>query len=674
MLPTDQGLGADQAGAVDLRLVIEHELVVFYRLAQVVLHGCAGVHGGLQSRGKKANGVAARRLGLIHGNIRLLQSFVGGFAAIPDDGDADASAAATLTAVEQVRLVDGRQNLLADGFGLGRGFLWSPAQIFEQHQKLISAQASGGVGFAGAGDNALGDFVEQKVACLMAEGVVQGLEMIQIDEQQRLRAAASGAGSQGLAQPVQQQAAVGQTGQRVIEGEIADLVLGRLGMGDIPYLCDDAGDAFKLNRRRGYKRGKNLAVLSFKADLQIPALRLQAQQFDKNPPIARIRPGVEFQRRMSEDFFAFESRGIDECLIDIDIHSITETIDGDEIETGLEYGAVTGFARPQCFSSRGQARLRGLAGIDVFDQGDGVKRASLGVALRRDRYLYPGQAAVFAEVALLAGETFGLAALNSLACCLTFGPILWSRDLLEGHAGDFLQRVADDLGETCVAPQVPAVERGMDDADRGLLEGRAVALLALAELRLRQFALGDVLDNAAHLQGLALGVEVESAPSIHPALRPVCLANDAVFLVEGLSGPNNLVGEVGSHHRPVAGMDKGHPSRHTALIAFVYAEQLVQQTGTCPHSGAEIEDIASKLSNHLRFSQGVPALAEFYLRPLALGDVADDGVDQRSTVHNEGRGIGLNFPLFTGSQANAIVEDIVLPLQHALPVKDIRFG
>ena len=64
---------------------------------------------------------------------------------------------------------------------------------------------------------------------MMAEGIVQGLEIVQLD---RTAAPASGR-SRSLAarvwsQPLQQQAAVGQAGQRIVVGQGPDVVLRRL--------------------------------------------------------------------------------------------------------------------------------------------------------------------------------------------------------------------------------------------------------------------------------------------------------------------------------------------------------------------------------------------------------------------------------------------------------------
>ena len=203
----------------------------------------------------------------MQGNIGLLQDIIHAVLPVPEDRDPDAGAAEAFSVIEQVGLANRSQDFLADGLGLGRGLLGNFAQVFEHHDKLITAQSRHGVGVADARGKAPGEFLKEIIACLMAEGLVQHLEIIQIDQQQRLRAVPLGAGGQGLTQPVHQKTAVGKACQRVVKSEIADGVLRRLGSGHIPRDGNDAGNAVKLNPRCRYKRRENLAVFSSKVGL-----------------------------------------------------------------------------------------------------------------------------------------------------------------------------------------------------------------------------------------------------------------------------------------------------------------------------------------------------------------------------------------------------------------------
>jgi len=75
--------GACDASALHLGLIVKLELICLDGLAQLHLHGGTGVDGSLQGGREKAQGVAARRLGLIHGNIGLLQDVIDAFWWLP---------------------------------------------------------------------------------------------------------------------------------------------------------------------------------------------------------------------------------------------------------------------------------------------------------------------------------------------------------------------------------------------------------------------------------------------------------------------------------------------------------------------------------------------------------------------------------------------------------------
>jgi len=228
MLPAHQSLGADQHPTIHLGLIVEPEIVPLHRLAQIFFHRGAGVYRSLQGRSEEVQRVAACCLRLIHGNVRLLQNFVGAVLGISKYRDPNAGTAAAFTPIQQVRFVQSSENFLGDCLGLGCCLLGKFAEILEQHHKLISAQARDRVGFSDVSENPPRNFLQQQVTDVMAERVVQGLEIVEIDEQQCPLVLAARARSQTLPQPVQQQAAVGQTGERVKECEIPDLVMGRL--------------------------------------------------------------------------------------------------------------------------------------------------------------------------------------------------------------------------------------------------------------------------------------------------------------------------------------------------------------------------------------------------------------------------------------------------------------
>ena len=65
-------------------------------------------------------------------------------------------------------------------------------------------------------------FNQQLVAHFVALGVVDGFEVVQVQQQQGAVLVVVVAGQQGLLDAVAQQAAVGQLGQRVVVGQLVD--------------------------------------------------------------------------------------------------------------------------------------------------------------------------------------------------------------------------------------------------------------------------------------------------------------------------------------------------------------------------------------------------------------------------------------------------------------------
>jgi hypothetical protein len=61
---------------IDLRLVVEHELLLANALAQIRLESGTRRNPGLHLRVEETQGVAARGLGLVHGQIGPFQQFV----------------------------------------------------------------------------------------------------------------------------------------------------------------------------------------------------------------------------------------------------------------------------------------------------------------------------------------------------------------------------------------------------------------------------------------------------------------------------------------------------------------------------------------------------------------------------------------------------------------------
>ena len=91
-------------------------------------------------------------------------------------------------------------DVVADRLGLGGGFHIVFAQVFQHHDKFIAAQAGHRVAFADAGFQVQRHLRQQQVALVVAERVVEGFEVVNINKQQGAVARMACAGMQRLLQ------------------------------------------------------------------------------------------------------------------------------------------------------------------------------------------------------------------------------------------------------------------------------------------------------------------------------------------------------------------------------------------------------------------------------------------------------------------------------------------
>ena len=75
--------------------------------------------------------------------------------------------------------------------------------------------------------------MQQQVAGIVTQGVVEALELIQIEEQDRPSPLAPGTRCQGLLQSVQQEPPVGQPSHGIVERQLLDIRLRPLTLGDV---------------------------------------------------------------------------------------------------------------------------------------------------------------------------------------------------------------------------------------------------------------------------------------------------------------------------------------------------------------------------------------------------------------------------------------------------------
>ena len=117
------------------------------------------------------------------------------------------------------------------------------------HHELVAAQAAYAVLLPHARRQALRHFDQQAVADVVPLGVVERLEVIQVEDQQRAVDAAAVAGRQRVSQAVHQQAPVRQPGQGVEIREIPYLLLHLLALGDVADQVQHVGLAGEFEVR-----------------------------------------------------------------------------------------------------------------------------------------------------------------------------------------------------------------------------------------------------------------------------------------------------------------------------------------------------------------------------------------------------------------------------------------
>ncbi len=113
----------------------------------------------------------------------------------------------------------------------------------DQHHELVAAQARHHVGATQQAAQPSGHDLEQVVAGIVTEGVVDALEAVQVDEQHRKAAVAGPGAGQNPVQLLQEHASIGQPGEAVEPRQLQHLLFGQCGFGDV---AADAAVALEL--------------------------------------------------------------------------------------------------------------------------------------------------------------------------------------------------------------------------------------------------------------------------------------------------------------------------------------------------------------------------------------------------------------------------------------------
>ena len=232
MVPAHQRLEALQGGlAVKPHdgLVAQEELLPGDGPPEVRLHGQQVAGAGEHGPGEDLEAVAPGLLGLVHGQVGVAQQVFRGVGLVRVQGDAQAGGELDVVAVHGQRHGQGLADALDGLDGLARG-----DELLQQDHEFVAAEARNRVQPAHAFAQHFGHGHEHLVAKGVAKAVVQDLEAVQVQKDQGEVVGLAAVGAlHGLAHAVQAQGAVGQGGQRIVQGQVAQLQLHLLAAGDV---------------------------------------------------------------------------------------------------------------------------------------------------------------------------------------------------------------------------------------------------------------------------------------------------------------------------------------------------------------------------------------------------------------------------------------------------------
>ena len=154
--------------------------------------------------------VFAGLFGVVHGAVGIMEQGLGVDAAGRVKRNTDTGGDERLLPVDHECTCQRFQYFLRHLFRV-----MASADIGQQRNKLVAAEASDSVGVTYAPHEAFGGDAEQLIADGMALRVIDGLEAVEIDKQHRQHLTLAASLSQLLLQAVIEQQAIGRAGERI---------------------------------------------------------------------------------------------------------------------------------------------------------------------------------------------------------------------------------------------------------------------------------------------------------------------------------------------------------------------------------------------------------------------------------------------------------------------------
>ena len=264
--PAQQGLGADNGaiGKAHLRLVVKLELRARAGPAQLGLQVLAHHRPLPQLRREQADPPHIGGLGLVEGEVRIGQHLLAGPAVIGGDGKAEAGADEE---VVPVQVVCGLH--LAQHGGEGLRHERGRAGLREEEDELVAAEAIQPHARPGHGLQPAGGRRDQPVAGLMAEGVVDVLEAVEVQDGdgERLLRLLFPAGCQMMGEVPHQAGAVRQAGQGIEMGQAVQPGLGGAAFGTVAADDEEALGLFRPHAGKGHGHRVAIRMEAFRLEI-----------------------------------------------------------------------------------------------------------------------------------------------------------------------------------------------------------------------------------------------------------------------------------------------------------------------------------------------------------------------------------------------------------------------
>ena len=270
-----QRFGPDHAPVAEIHLrLVEHlELVLLERSPQAGFHRQSRAGGGGQLLGVEAVCIPALSFGLVHRRIGTADQRVGTLSVVRIEADPDAGLRIDFVAAGQA---EGNSQGVEQFLGDGGRLLWFVETLEQQHE-LVAAEATERILAPQPRPQSPRHAGKKLVTSGMAETVVDRLEVVQIDEENRHPRAGSLRDLERMLESRVDEQPVGQSRQRIVVGQPAQAGFGFLEVGDIGKYPDVMAVAARwvTHHADRHPLGVDLAILAPVADLALPMSLLE---------------------------------------------------------------------------------------------------------------------------------------------------------------------------------------------------------------------------------------------------------------------------------------------------------------------------------------------------------------------------------------------------------------